>query len=432
MKPSIVTQLPGPKSYPKLRLVQKLNGSPFTPYPYVHSCKGEGAYFKDIDGNTFLDFASQIAVAPLGYDHPDLKDVHKRFSQSPVKYAGQDFIVEEHIEMLKELLSITPRSMNAAFLINSGAEAVENAIKVCMRSRPATKFGVSFDHAFHGRTLGALSCTNSKAVQKKNYLSIPMRRLPFNISAAQELETMVEDEGGADAIGFVIVEPVQGEGGYHVAEKTMMTSLRKVTKKHRIPLVCDEVQAGLGRTGRWWSHQNFGITPEVMSSAKALQVGATIANKKFFPKEEGAISSTWGGGSQVDLAVGAQMIRTIKKRKLLNNVKKQGKYLGKRLDELEEKHEKFMNARGLGLMRAFDVTTSSFRNTLIIECLKRGLVLLGCGISGVRLIPPYIVKHEQIDQAVEIIEDAFKCCIGRGYKHSDQLCKFMGCSEHSI
>jgi len=181
-------KLPGPKSSKYIDYLKKADAGYNDPYPFVHSGKGKGCYFWDIDGNKFLDFASQVASNPLGYNHPELKAVVKRFSNShPVKYAGSDFLVKEHVDLLKELLSITPKQLNSALFINSGAEAVENCLKIAMRKKKTATYGIAFENAFHGRTLGALSCTKTKPVQKANFLSIPIKRLPYDVSAFAEL-----------------------------------------------------------------------------------------------------------------------------------------------------------------------------------------------------------------------------------------------------
>jgi len=417
-----VKSIPGPKSILYLKRLKKLNGAWSFPHPFVHSDKSQGCYIQDIDGNRFLDFASQIASNPLGYNHPDLLKVVKRYNTHPIKFAGQDFVIKEHIDMLEELLSIVPKSLNAAFLVNSGAEAVENAIKVCMRKRPETKYGISFEHAFHGRTLGALSLTNTRSVYKKNFLQLPMQRLPFTREATTTLLRLVEEEGSQENIGFVIIEPIQGEGGYNLPVEDLLGSVRKITKKYNIPLICDEVQSGMGRTGKWWAHQHFDIVPDVMSVAKALQVGACISSKEMFP-EPGAISSTWGGGHRMDLALGIETIHIIQREHLLSSIQGQGKYLKERLNELN-----LTNVRGLGLMVAFDMPTKINRDNLVLECLKQGLVLLGCGKQSVRMIPPYIITKEEIDEAVMILERAVKVSSQKGFKHRGKICEFIECN----
>ena len=422
MKPN-VKKIPGPKSQKILDKLKKINLGNSAVYPFVHSDRGQGCYFYDIDNNLFLDFASQIASNPLGYNNQDLKKIIKRYSNiQPIKYAGQDFVVKEHKDLLEELLTITPKTLNSAFLINSGAEAVENSIKICMRKRPKTKFGISFKGSFHGRTLGALSLTNSKPVYNKNYLRIPHKILHFNEGAKEELLKIIKKEG-SESIGFLIIEPIQGEGGYNVASKNMLADVRKVTKQYNIPLISDEVQSGMGRTGKWWAIQNFNINPDLISAAKALQVGATIANKSFI-SEPGAISSTWGGGHILDLALGLETIKIIKRKKLLINIKNTGIYLRKRLKELDVK-----NQRGIGLMQAFDLENKEIRDNLIIECLKNGLVVLGCGHNGVRLIPPYIISKTEIDQAIDILNSSIKRCSNKLFKHQGIICNYMNCGE---
>src|SRR3989338_5386653 len=402
LKLSIKTSLPGPKSAKILDALQKKNGGWSISYPFVHSSKGEGCFFTDIDGNTFLDFGSQIASNPLGYNHPTLLRLSKEYiGRSPLKFAGQDFTVHEHLHLLEELIQITPKHIDAGFLINSGAEAVENAIKIALRSKPTAKCGISFSGAFHGRTLGALSCTNSKIVHKKNYFSMNMRRLLFDETAPEQFAELLQRDIAPEEVGFVIVEHLQGEGGYRVASKRMITETRKLARQHDIPFIADEVQSGLGRTGQWWAFEHYDIEPDVISSAKALQVGATLANKKMFPSEAGSISSTWGGGHALDLASGIATIRTIKKEKLLEKNEKHGKYFRAALNEIAEQNDSVQHIRGLGLMNAFDLPSKKMRDDLVLQLLKQGVIVLGCGKQGIRLLPPYIVRSEYIDVFME-------------------------------
>lgn len=431
MKPqiSLKTAIPGPKSLSKLARFKKINGGWNVPYPFVQSREGEGCYASDIDGNVFLDFASQVGSNPLGYNHPDLRDVLKEYSQrTPIKIGGQDFICQEHIGMIESLIEISRKNFNAAFLTNSGAEAVENAIKISMRRQQCAKFGVSFENAFHGRTLGALSCTNSKAVHKKFYLSLPMKRLPYSASAADALRDILRREASPKEIAFVIVEPIQGEGGYNIAPRDMMRSIRKATQEYNIPLIVDEVQMGVGRSGKWWCHECFNITPDIIAAGKALQVGATIANNKMFPNEPGALSSTWGGGHILDMALGIQIIKTIKRRKLLNNAVRQGMYLRNALATLAQKHLALQNVRGIGLINAFDMLTPDFRDNLIIELIKNGIIVLGCGTKTVRVLPPLIVTRHEIDAFIEKLDDALQKTVQKNFRHTGLICDYMKCS----
>ena len=422
MKPKIKTNLPGPKSEIIIKKIRKLNIAYSDPYPYVHSRKGDGCYFKDLDGNWFLDFASQIASDPLGYNYHELNKVIKSYKKHPIKYAGQDFNVKEHADLLEELSTITPKGLDKAFLVNSGAEAVENCIKLAMRKQKKAKFGISFQNSFHGRTLGALSYTHSKPLHKQNFFSLSNKTLPFSEDAIDKFKKIIKQDS-ASSIAFVLMEAIQGEGGYNVAPESLMRGMRKLTKQYNIPFIIDEVQSGMGRTGKWWAHEHFNISPDIMSSAKALQVGATIASKKF-EVEPGSISSTWGGGHILDMAIGLKTIEIIKKKKLLNNINKMGIYLKKGLGDLD-----LENVRGKGLMLAFDLQNKNIRNNFVIESLKQGLVLLGCGERGIRVIPPYIVSKKEINQALEILEATNKKAIKPKFKHTGKICNYLTCGE---
>jgi 4-aminobutyrate aminotransferase len=427
---NIRSKIPGPKSHRILQQLKVKNGGWGVAYPFVHSGEGSGCYFQDIDKNVFLDFGSQIASNPLGYNHSALKRASREYiGKSPIKYAGQDFTIKEHLLLLDELIKITPKNVNAGFLINSGAEAVENAIKIAMRHQQSAKFGISFTGAFHGRTIGALSCTNSKMVQKKNYMAMDMRRLPFGDDAVKRFEELLTHEAAPEDVGFVILEHVQGEGGYHVAPQKMVKGIRRIAKQYGIPYIADEVQAGMGRTGKWWAFEHAGIIPDVISSAKALQVGATLANKKMFPKEHGSISSTWGGGHALDLANGIATIKTIKKDKLLSRNVIMGNYLRKGLHTIAEQHPSIENIRGLGLMNAFDFDTKEFRDKFILQMLKQGIVLLGCGATGVRLIPPYVIEKKDIDVFLVEMEKALHLCGRKGRLHTGAICAFGMCGH---
>ncbi|MFH0738160.1 MAG: aminotransferase class III-fold pyridoxal phosphate-dependent enzyme [Candidatus Micrarchaeota archaeon] len=421
------TSVPGPKSLRILKKLKQKNGGWSISYPLVFSGKGHGPYCEDIDGNMFLDFASQIASNPLGYNHPDLLETLKGYEgRFPIKFAGQDFTVSEHLRMVEELTDISPRGFDSAFLINSGAEAVENAIKICMRKKPGTKFGISMERGWHGRTLGALSLTNSNQVHKRGYMRLPMLRLPYDESAPERFEKMLRIEAAPEEIGFLLIEHVQGEGGYNIAPKKMVEGLRRIASENGIPYISDEIQSGMGRTGKWWAFEHFGIAPDVFTSGKALQVGAVVASSKMFPHEPGAISSTWGGGHTLDLALGMKTIEIIKKDKLLSKNARMGKYLLGELGTIKG----ISNRRGLGMMLAFDMPSPAARDRLIAECATRGLLILGCGIKSVRLVPPYVINEEDADAAISVIDASIKRTSAKGFTHHGAICDFVHCGKH--
>jgi 4-aminobutyrate aminotransferase len=418
----IKTKIPGKRSEKILKELKIVNGGWSVPYPYVHSGVGKGAYFKDIDGNVFLDFASQIASNPLGYGNLELGKVIKRYSSHPVKFAGQDFCVEEHLDLINELIKISPSKLNAAFLVNSGAEAVENSIKICMRKRRKAKFSVSVNGAFHGRTLGALSLHHSKKLHRDGYFLEPNKKLPFSDEAGDKLKDIIKKKG-FEKVAFVILEHFQGEGGYRMPSNKMVRDLRSICRENRIPYIADEVQAGMGRTGKWWAFEHYGIEPDVFSSAKALQVGAVVANKKMFPNKAGAISSTWGGGHRLDLAIGIKTIEIIRKKKMLYRNSKLGNYIMKNLNEIKG----VSNVRGRGLMIAFDLKNQKMRDNFIIECIRKGLIVLGAGDRSIRVIPPFVVEERDIDAGLRVIKEAVRNCSDKGFRHKGHICDFMGC-----
>ena len=404
---NIKTKLPGPNVDIALKRIEKHIGLYDPPYPFVYGGKGQGVYCEDLDGNIFMDWASQIACQPLGYNHPRMLEVSKKYSnKAPLKLAGHDYYSLEHIELLEEVASTLPEELQSIFLINSGAEAVENAIKIAYRKKPSAKIGISVQGAFHGRTLGALSCTNSKTAQKKNYPEIPVRRISLN--NVDELNRLLKYDVDPENVAYVIAEAIQGEGGYKFADKQWLQDLRAVTQEHNIPLILDEVQAGMGRTGKWWAFQHSGIIPDIITSGKALQVAATIGKKEMFPRDSGSISSTWGGGDLISMAMGLEIIKTIKEENLLEKVKIRGEHLLKRLKELEQKYPIVTNARGLGLLLAFDLPNSELRNRLVELNFEKGLLTLGCGPHSMRIIPPYIISEQEIDEGIKVIDASLK------------------------
>ncbi|MFW9881914.1 MAG: aspartate aminotransferase family protein, partial [Candidatus Thorarchaeota archaeon] len=311
--------IPGPKATRFVSAFKKIAYDSTFTYPLVIKT-GKGCEIEDVDGNKFLDFTSNIGSCPLGYSHPIILEVIKEYSSAAKgihKIAGQDFYCEEHFNIAGKLLSISKKN-SKVFLINSGAEAVENAIKIAYRKMGPLP-GVSCNNDFHGRTLGALSFTMSKEVQKTNFPSLPVKRIKFctvdSDLQINQLEYILKER----KIAFIITETIQGEGGLNVASKLFIQNIRKLACEYEVPLIFDEVQSGMGRTGKWWAYQHYGVEPDIMTVAKALQVGATVYYKKYDPNETGVLSSTWGGGSRIDMAIGSKIIEIITKDKLLLN-----------------------------------------------------------------------------------------------------------------
>jgi len=399
-----VTNIPGPKSR---KLVDEFKNitydSTFT-YPLVFKT-GRGCVIEDIDGIEFLDFTSNIGSCPLGYSYPDILDVIKEYSSSERgvhKIAGQDFYCEEHFDIASKLLSISKKN-SKVFFINSGAEAVENAIKIAYK-KMGPLIGISCNGDFHGRTLGALSFTMSKEIQKTNFPELPVKRIKFCTSDSDpeinQLESLIKEY----KVAFIITEIIQGEGGLNVASKLFIHHIRKLANEYKVPLIFDEVQSGMGRTGKWWAYEHYGIEPDIMTVAKALQVGATVYDKGYDPPEPGVLSSTWGGGSRIDMAIGTKIIEIILKNNLLSNSQKIGDVLLKNFVDIVGING-LIDARGIGLMIGLEFDTKVTRDFIVNSLFKKGLLILPAGMKSIRIMPPLIINEEEAMKGFSLISD---------------------------
>ena len=399
-----MTNIPGPKSR---KLVDEFKNitydSTFT-YPLVFKT-GRGCVIEDIDGIEFLDFTSNIGSCPLGYSYPDILDVIKEYSSSERgvhKIAGQDFYCEEHFDIASKLLSISKKN-SKVFFINSGAEAVENAIKIAYK-KMGPLIGISCNGDFHGRTLGALSFTMSKDLQKTNFPELPVKRIKFCTSDSDpeinQLESLIKEY----KVAFIITEIIQGEGGLNVASKLFIHHIRKLADEYKVPLIFDEVQSGMGRTGKWWAYEHYGIEPDIMTVAKALQVGATVYDKGYDPPEPGVLSSTWGGGSRIDMAIGTKIIEIILKNNLLSNSQKIGDVLLKNFVDIVGING-LIDARGIGLMIGLEFDTKVTRDFIVNSLFKKGLLILPAGMKSIRIMPPLIINEEEAMKGFSLISD---------------------------
>jgi len=405
----ITKRIPGKNAKRIIEKAKKFCVETTFAYPLVIK-SGNGCFLEDIDGNVYLDFNANVCTHNVGYAHPEILEILKKYSNvGAYKMAGQDFYNEEEVKLAERLVKITPRNLTRVLFLNSGAEAVENAIKFAYRKKGPLP-GVACTGAFHGRTLGALSFTDSKAVQKRNFPEVNNELIKFctddKDSDINQLEEIIKREAEP---AFVIVECIQGEGGYRVASKKFIKTLRKVTKKYNIPLIIDEIQSGMGRTGKWWSFEHYRVKPDMMTVGKSLQVGAVISSRKYDPEEPGAVSSTWGGGHRIDLAVGLKTIEIIEKEKLMKNARRMGKYFIKWLKEMKEKYpEKILDVRGIGLMIGVEIASERLRNRIVQQAFKEGLLLLGCGFRSIRIAPPLIISKDEAEHGLFILERIVK------------------------
>ena len=399
-----------------------------------------GPFCTDVDGNVFIDFVSHVGAAPLGYNHPKIVELLESMPlEDPDRYAGTDFITGygEHpgkgiptpSHLHYKIHEITKHlGLDTAFFSNSGAEAVENAIKISYHYRQNRGYGICFRGAFHGRTLGSLSLTRSKQAHKRWYAQIPnVVDLPFcgcgavctcdwkrkakTGNVVGGLRELLGKESGfisPKEVAFIILEPIQGEGGYRIANKDFVAEIYEIAHKLDIPIISDEIQSGLGRTGKWWCIEHYKQKPDVITAAKGLRIGATIGKRAMFPKESGRLSSTWGEGNAIASAAGWKSIDIIQKENLLDNARLKGKYLVHRLEDLEDRFKFLENARGIGLMDALTVDTRKRRDRILYGCLRNGLVLAGCGWRSIRFLAPLDVTKREIDIALDILEKVCK------------------------
>ena len=392
----------------------------------------DGPFCTDVDGNVLLDFTSHVAAAPLGYNHPYVMERLEAFDLvDPLKIAGQDFYVSGGgpiedpdvpgpTQLLDRLTDWTDHlGMDRVFLSNSGAEAVENAIKICYADGGHRAF--CFDGAFHGRTLGALSLNRSKAVHRRGYPEIPgVVSLPYPASAAEYERRWCTDgpggnvvadrlhpEGGVidpEEVAYLIFEPVQGEGGYRIPHDEFVRDLADLQSEYGLRLIADEIQAGLGRTGERWGVDHLPVTPDVISAGKGLRVGATVAPTELFPDEQGRISSTWGAGDLIASLQGTLTLEAIDELDLLANARTRGRQLVELLEDASLPGA--VDVRGRGLMVAVEFDSKSRREAVVTDAMHRGLLTLGCGQRALRLLPPLDVTEREIEIGADILERA--------------------------
>ena len=424
--PDIKTPLPGPKAKAIIEKDSKFVSPSYTrDYPFVIA-RGEGAVVEDVDGNRFLDCAAGIAVNSTGVSHPEVVKAICDQAQKFIHMSGTDFYYEPQVRLAEELAGIVPIDGDVrTFFGNSGTEATEAAIKLA-RYHTKRQGLIGFYGAFHGRSLGALSLTASKAVQRRGFMPFMpgVYHAPypdvyrFNGSAdacADASLSFIRDQlfmhlVSPDEVAAIIVEPIQGEGGYVVPPKAFLQGLRELTSKHGIVFVCDEVQSGMGRTGKMFALEHFGVTADVVNIAKGiasgLPLGVTCSRAEVMAWPPGAHASTFGG-NPVSCAAATATIRLLKEQ-LIANAATVGAHLIAGLRELQKKHAAIGDVRGLGLMigvelvkdRATKERAPELRNALVQAMFKRGVLILGAGKNAVRFAPPLVLSKDQADSVL--------------------------------
>ena len=435
--PKIVVTPPGPKARELVKKDERFISPSYVRfYPLVVE-SGKGCIVRDVDGNEYIDFNSGLACLNVGHNHPKVIEAIKKQCDRFLHYSNTDFYYSEVIALAEKLAEITPGNFEKkVYFGNSGTEAVEAAIKLAKWHTRKQLF-IAFINAFHGRTIGSLSFTASKPTQRRyffplmpgvNHVPYPYcYRCPFKQTYPDCHywcvdfidEFVLQKYAPPEDVAAIVFEPIQGEGGYVVPPPEYFQRLKKLADKYGILLIDDEVQSGIGRTGKWFAIEHWNVEPDIICSAKALAsglpLGATIAKAKIMDWVGGSHASTFGG-NPLSCVAAIAVIDAIKEERLSENATKQGTYILKRLEELKEKSEIVGDVRGKGLMIGVEFVEDKDSkkpapqkaNEIMMRSWKRGVAVITCGISTLRIMPPLNITRELVDAGLEIIEDVVK------------------------
>jgi 4-aminobutyrate aminotransferase len=433
--PKIKTALPGPNAMRVLEGDQKYISPSYTrSYPLVAK-SGRGIVVTDVDGNEFFDFSAGIAVTSTGHCHPDVVAAIQKQAGELIHMSGTDFYYENMVELAARLSKIAPmRGPHRVYYGNSGAEAIECALKLA-RYHTKRQNVIAFFGGFHGRTMGALSLTASKPQQRRRFAPLvpgvthvrypdvyrgcgggPQEAEEFALGCARFIEEkLFKTTLPPEEVAAIFVEPVQGEGGYVVAPTVFMQELRRICDRHGILLVVDEVQSGVGRTGKWWAVEHTGVEPDVVCVAKGIAsgmpLGITVSRSEVMDWVPGSHASTFGG-NPVAIAAALATLDVIEKEHLLENSQHVGNHMLKRMADWPAKLRLVGDVRGCGLMIGVEIVKDKVtkeyghaeRDRIVEMAFDRGVLFLGCGPSTIRLCPALVVTREEADVAVDVLE----------------------------
>lgn len=433
--PNLITGLPGPKAKAVIeRDAEFISPSYTRSYPLVAS-RGEGAIVEDVDGNRFLDCSAGIAVVATGHCHPRVVEAIQRQAARLIHMSGTDFYYQNMVDLAQKLSALTPGGLpRKVYFGNSGTEAIEAAIKLA-RYHTGRKQFVAFYGAFHGRTMGSLALTGSRSGQRRNFFPVmpgvhhvpyaDCYRCPYGKtvdSCAVECAQAIEDPLfrtvlPPEEVAAIVVEPVQGEGGYLVPPRKFLAELRRIADRYGILLIFDEVQCGMGRTGKMFAAEHFDVIPDIIALAKGIASGlplsATIARADIMDWPPGSHASTFGGNP---VAVEASLATIeLLEQGLIDNAATIGAHMKARLSEFPQRFPNAGDVRGLGLMIGIELVKDQItkerapglRDRVVQMCFQRGLLVLGAGPNTIRISPPLVLTREQADCAVDILAACF-------------------------
>jgi 4-aminobutyrate aminotransferase len=427
--PQIRTELPGPNAKVLLERDARFTSPSYTRvYPLVVE-RGSGAVIQDVDGNLFLDFTAGIAVTSTGHCHPRVVAAIKDQADKLLHMSGTDFYYQPQIDLAQRLAEGGPGpAPKRVFFTNSGAEALEAALKLA-RWHTGRSRAVAFFGAFHGRTYGAMSLSGSKVVHRRGFAPLvpEIHHVPYprgchgcetpegGCACVRQIEdTLFHRTAPPEEVAAIFVEPIQGEGGYHVPPRGFLPALRDLCDRYGILLVADEVQTGMGRTGKLYAVEHWGVEPDIFCLAKGIAsgmpLGAMVARDEVMDWPSGSHASTFGGNpvscraalATLDLLQGGYM----------ENATARGQQLKEGLRRLASRFPEVGDVRGLGLMVAMDlvrpgssIPNPTLRDQVVQAAFRRGLLLLGCGESAIRFCPPLCITAEQVDVTLRLLEE---------------------------
>ncbi|MGC8567165.1 MAG: acetyl ornithine aminotransferase family protein [Caldisphaera sp.] len=438
--PYIKVEPPGPEARNIIEKDQKILMQSYVRwYPLVVKT-GRGAVLEDVDGNKYIDMNAGIAVMALGHNHPNVVEAIKKEAEKLQHYSLTDFYYEEAVSSAEKLLSVVPMKQGKVFYTNSGTESIEGALKVSRYYHEGKRqYILAFLGAFHGRTMGSLSLTASKAHYREHYAPLlpGVIHVPYPYTYRCPFKTEEPKECGEAVLGYiedwiftklveptevssVFVEPIQGEGGYIVPPDNFLPGLRKLTSKYNILLVDDEVQSGVARTGKWFAVDNWNVVPDIIALAKAigggLPLGAIVGKSEVMDTmKKGSHANTFGG-NPIALAAMSAVIDTIKEEKLTDRAAKLGEMVIKYFNELKEELEIVGDVRGKGLMIGVELVknkktkepASKELERILTKSFKKGVLVIGSGVSSIRIAPPLVIDEDLLVKAIEIVGEILK------------------------
>ncbi len=364
---------------------------------------GEDVYLYDVEGKKYLDFGGGIAVCALGYSDGKYKEALKRQIDKGIHFSNY-FYSEPLAEAARGLAEAS--GMDKVFMANSGGEANEGALKLARKYAVINGYGdrheiISMDKAFHGRSMGALSVTGTKKYRE------PFEPLIGGVSFARYNDLESVRERVTDKTYAVIVEAVQGEGGIYPADPEFLQGIRELCDRHDIMMICDEIQCGMGRTGRMFAYQHYGIQPDIVTMAKGIGNGMTVGAfattariaEALVPGDHG---TTFGGNPLAAAAVSATL-DSFRERDILKHVEEVGEYLGRRLQEITVRKDRAKETRGLGLMRGLELTEEA--GPYVLKALERGVIFMSAGANVIRFVPPLVITKDHVDEMTAVLEE---------------------------